>query len=120
MFIPKDDFKNLLSVVVAVERKTSEHQEALIRNFREYAGKFFDCQREQGGLIVDDSKMVQLSFQLNLPVNECLNQAVADEAYDSWMIAYDDYMSDDEREFAELMVVTPFTEEHRSEKAKLH
>lgn len=120
MLIAKCDFQNLLSVVVSVGRDTSEHQYALIESFREYAGKFFECQRELGGLIVDDSKMVQLSFQLNLPVNECLIQAVVDEAYDSWMVVIDDVISDGDREFIEMMVVTPFTEEHRYEKAKLH
>lgn len=120
MLINSDDFKNLLTVSVEISESVADAAQDLIQDFRSYANVYIASMRELGGILVDDSKIVNLSLEMCLPVDECLHQAIVDNAYDAWIDFSGDRMSVDERELSEMMLVTPFTEEHRYEKAKLH
>ena len=123
MLINSDDFKNLLTVSVEISADLPDDVEIpqdLIDDFRSYANVYIASMRELGGILVDDSKIVNLSLEMCVPVDECFHQAIVDNAYDAWIDFSGTRMSVEDRELSEMMLVTPFTEEHRYEKAKLH
>lgn len=123
MLINSDDFKNLLTVSVEISADLPddvEFPQDLIDDFRSYANVYIASMRELGGILVDDSKIVNLSLEMCVPVDECFHQAIVDNAYDAWIDFSGTRMSVEDRELSEMMLVTPFTEEHRYEKAKLH